>query len=69
MAKLRIKWDKPGDRVSMARQISRARSQALRLTDDGGGVSTPEGLVAEEMADLMVHEFYDTFGEHHYRYA
>ncbi|MBT2467822.1 hypothetical protein J7E97_08035 [Streptomyces sp. ISL-66] len=69
MSKIRISWEKPGDRKSMARQIARARKQALRLTDDGGGLSSPEALVAEEMADQMAHEFQRTFGETYYRYA
>ncbi|MFJ6444915.1 hypothetical protein [Streptomyces sp. NPDC091649] len=49
-----IRWKNPGDPVAMAYEVNAAYQLRIRLQDpNGNGITTPEALVAEEMADAM----------------
>lgn len=53
-----IRW-KSSTPKEMAREVEAAYRLRLRLMDQdtGRGITTPEALVAEEMADAMAAEF------------
>ncbi|MEW1798149.1 hypothetical protein [Streptomyces niveus] len=69
MSSIKIRW-KSSTPTGMAREIQDAYRLRLRLMgDDGEGVTTPEALVAEEMADAMADEFERIHGCSYYSYA
>lgn len=54
---INIRWKNPGDPVAMAYEVHAAYQLRINLQEDGRGITTPEGLVAEELADAMDAEY------------
>ncbi|MGW4221723.1 hypothetical protein ACWEJZ_32525 [Streptomyces bacillaris] len=60
---INIRWKNPCDPVAMAHEVHAAYQLRINLQDpDGRGITTPEALVAEELADAMDAEYERTHG-------
>ncbi|WLQ69239.1 MULTISPECIES: hypothetical protein [Streptomyces] len=65
-----VRWQTPGNPWAMAQEVEDAAYDLrLNLQDEhGGGITTPEALVAEERADQIYDEFLRIYGTPYNRY-